>query len=91
MVQGRLKSRTFRRVKKVTPGARNVTHYEKRKPGKATCPVTGQELHGVPRDKPSKIKNMAKSEKRPERPYGGVLSSKAMREVMKERARKTKL
>ncbi|MFW6230755.1 MAG: 50S ribosomal protein L34e [Nanoarchaeota archaeon] len=85
------KSRTFRRVKKVTPGHKNVIHYERRKPSKAVCAKTGEVLHGVARATPSKMQNMPKTMKRPERPYGGVLSSKAMREVMKEKARKSEL
>ena len=85
------KSRTFRRVKKVTPGSNNVTHYVKRKPGKAVCAVYGTPLAGVPRESPRKMQNMPKSSKRPERPYAGILSSKAMREVIKEKARNSDL
>ena len=87
----KLKSRTFRRVKKVTPGNRNVTHFVKRKPGKAVCAVYGTPLSGVPHEIPTKLKNMPKSSKRPERPFGGILSSKAMREVIKEKARNSNL
>jgi large subunit ribosomal protein L34e len=87
MVAGRLKSRTLRRVKKVAPGGRNIIHYERRKPKAASCPVTGEKLKGVPRELPSKMKNMPKTKKRPERPFGGVLSSKASRNILKNKAR----
>ena len=87
MVSGRYKSRTFRRLQVKTPGGRTVTHYKKRKPGKAHCAKCGSELKGVPRERPYKMKNMPRTKKRPERPYGGVLCSKCMREVMKEKAR----
>ena len=87
MPAGRLKSRTLRRVKKVAPGGRNIIHYEKAKPKAATCPVTGEKLKGVPRELPTKMKNMPKTKKRPERPFGGVLSSKASRNVLKNKAR----
>lgn len=83
----KFKSRTFRRVKKVTPGNRNIIHFVRRKPGKAVCAVYGTKLHGVASDHPKKMQNMPKSSKRPERPFAGILSSKAMREVMKEKAR----
>ena len=44
-------------------------------------------LKGVPRERPYKMRTMAKTKKRPERPYGGVLCSKCMREIFKEKAR----
>ena len=87
MVEGRFKSRTFRRVKVKTPGAKVVTHYRKRKPKIAHCGGCGAKLQGVPRQRPYKMQNMPKTKKRPERPYGGVLCSKCMRQKIKERAR----
>ncbi len=83
----RLKSRTFRRVKKVTPGNKDVTHFVKRKPGAPVCAVTGQKLHGIKPATPSGLKKIPKTSRRPDRPYGGVLSSKAMREIIREKAR----
>ncbi len=87
MVEGRFRSRTFRRVKVKTPGGKTVTHYRLRKPKIAHCSNCGAELKGVPRERPYKMQNMPKTKKRPERPYGGVLCSKCMREKIKERAR----
>ncbi len=87
LTPSKFKSRTFRRVRKVTPGHNNTTHYVKRKPGVATCPVYGTSLSGVPRAKPSEMKKIPKSSRRPERPYGGVLSSRASRELIKNLAR----
>ena len=82
MVSGMFKSRTFRRVKKSTPGGRNVTHFERRKPSKAICGGCGATLKGVPREIPTKMMNLSKTQKRPERPFGGVLCSKCTREVI---------
>lgn len=79
MVSGRHKSRSLRRVKVVTPGNKNVTHYRPRKPKAGGCAGCGDTLKGVPRERPYKMKTMAKTEKRPERPYGGVLCSACMR------------
>ena len=78
MQNNRLKSRTFRRVKRKVPGNRVVIHYVKRKNQPARCAICGAPLKGVPRDN----KKLSKSEKRPERPYGGMLCSKCMRELM---------
>ncbi|MBS3170693.1 50S ribosomal protein L34e, partial [Candidatus Woesearchaeota archaeon] len=44
-----------------------------------------KELHGVPRAFPVERRNMPKTKKRPERPYGGVLCSKCMRETILEK------
>ncbi|RME78311.1 50S ribosomal protein L34e [Candidatus Woesearchaeota archaeon] len=87
MVAPRLRSRTLRRVFRKTPGGKTVVLYKRRAANKPRCGLTGQELHGVPRGTPSKIKALPKSKKRPQRPFGGVLSSEAMRRVLIERAR----
>lgn len=91
MPQRKLRSRSLRRVKKVAPGGRNLLHYEGKKPKAGTCPITGEKLKGVPREKPSKMNNMPKSKKRPERAFGGVLSSKGARAVLKSKARLNEL
>lgn len=87
MPAGKHKSHSLRRVKRVTPSGKNVTQYKRRKPQAAHCTVTGDVLKGVPREVPSKIKSIPKSQRRPERPFGGVLSSKAARRVHIEKAR----
>lgn len=91
MVAPRYRSRTFRRIKVRTPGGKVVTQYRRRKPGRATCVETGQFLPGVPQMLPRKLSGVPKSSRRPSRPYGGVLSSKAMRRKMVEKARKLDL
>ena len=87
MVSGRHKSRSLRKVFVKVPGNSIKVHYRKRKPGKATCPVYGTALPGVPQENSAKMQNMPKTMKRPERPFGGVLSSRAMRDKMKQKAR----
>jgi len=86
MREGKTKSRTFRRKDVKTINGTKV-RYDRRKPKLGTCSVTGETLKGVPRALPGKIKNLSKSQKRPSRPFGGVLSSKASREEIKKRAR----
>ena len=83
MPAGRHKSRTFRRIKKKLPGNRTVIHYEKRAHKKAQCSSCGAVLPGVATGKPTKMKNMPKTEKRPERPYAGILCSRCMREKIR--------
>jgi large subunit ribosomal protein L34e len=72
------KTASFRKVK-VKLASRVTTHYRKRNPAKAQCGMCGAELQGVPRKRPVEMRNLPKSLKRPERPYGGVLCSKCMR------------
>ena len=87
MVAPRHRAHTFRKVKRKAPGGRVVTHYEPRKPKKAHCAGCGAQLQGVPRLKPIQLGKLAKSEKRPERPYGGVLCSACMRQYFKAQVR----
>ena len=76
---GRYKSRSFRQVSRKVPGGKTKIHYKYKKPKKAHCAKCGALLAGVPRERPNKMKNMAKTKKRPQRPFGGVLCSKCMR------------
>ncbi len=84
MRPGKQKSRTFRRIFKKITGNKVTVRYKKRKPSKARCSNCGAILKGVPRELPTKMKNLAKTKKRPSRPFGGVLCSKCMREKIKE-------
>lgn len=87
MVSGKHKSNTLRKVFKRTPGGRNKVHYVKKKPKAPNCSVTGKFLPGMTREKASKLGRVPKSRRRPERPYGGVLSSQAMRKKLIKKAR----
>jgi len=87
MVQGSKKSRSLRRVKTRIPAKGVVTHYTRRKASKAQCGACGAYLKGVPRLTNTQAKNLAKSKKRPERPYGGVLCSRCSRNAIVSRIR----
>ncbi len=87
MVDGKHKSRSMRKVFRRTPGAKTVVHYVKRKPSKAQCGMCGTQLAGVPREGPAKMRNMPKTSKRPERPFGGVLCAKCSKRVAIAEAR----
>ena len=82
------RSRSRRKVFVKTPGGRLKVHYRQKKPKKLTCSECGQELHGIPRLIKSKFKNLPKTKKRPQRPYGGVLCSKCSRKKIIEGVRK---
>ncbi len=80
------RNRTFRKVL-VKLASSVTTHFRKRKPAKAQCADCGKELQGVPRARPVELRTMPKTKKRPERPYGGVLCSKCMRQTMIAKAK----
>lgn len=84
MPAGKYKSRTLRRVYIRTPGGETKLHYRIRNMPRLRCSICKKELHGIPRLIPSKFKNLPKTKKRPERPYGGILCSKCMRKKIKE-------
>lgn len=79
MVEGRRKSRTFRRKQVRVSSGKTITHYYRRKPAKAQCAGCGDYLKGTAKDFPNKIRSMARTKKRPSRPFGGVLCSSCMR------------
>ncbi len=85
MVEGKLRSRTKRRVYVKTPGGKTKIHYRDRKPSKAKCGKCGAVLKGVARAKASVMKNLSKCKKRPSRPYGGVLCTKCLRKKVIEK------
>ncbi len=65
-----------------------VIRERKKKPKIQKCAICKKPLHGIPKLRATELKKLAKSEKRVERPYGGYLCSKCVREIMRERARK---
>lgn len=81
------RTRGWRRVVRRIPSSEVVVHYEKRKPSRAKCAICGAELHGVPSLRPSKLVKLAKSERRPERPYGGYLCPSCLSRGIKEAIR----
>ena len=79
------KSTSRRRIKVNIPSGKAVIHYVRRKPNQARCGVCRKQLHGVASGFSAKVRALSKSERRPERPYGGNLCSTCMREAMKRK------
>jgi large subunit ribosomal protein L34e len=78
MVRPMYRSRARARRPTRLPGNRTTVHYEKRRPSIATCPITGAELHGVPRVRPAQMRKLPLSQRRPNRMYGGKVSHTAL-------------
>ncbi len=78
-----LRTRSKRRVYVRLPGGETVIHYEPRRPGPARCALCGRPLNGVPRLRPSELRKLPLSQKRPERMFGGVLCHECLEKVLK--------
>lgn len=83
----RFRSRSYKRIKRTTPGGKSVVHYRRKKVKKACCCNCGSPLPGVASYRRGKMDKLSKTKKRPERPFGGNLCSKCTREKIKERIR----
>ena len=59
------RTRSLRKVYVKTPGGKTTVHHRKRKPSKAKCGKCKALLKGVPRERPYKMQNMSKTQKRP--------------------------
>ncbi len=80
-----MKSRSFSKNPVSTPGGRSNIHYQKKKPAIAKCAICKRPLHGVPSDLPAQIRKLNKTQKRPDRPYGGNMCSSCSRETLKSK------
>ncbi len=74
-------------VKVRTPGGRVKLHLRRKKPSKAKCALCKKPLTGVSYGRQAYIRKLSKSERIPERPYGGNLCSECMRNTIKEKVR----
>ena len=77
----------LRKVYRRTPGGNNSILFKLKRPKKATCAICGAKLAGVPNETPVNMRRMAKTKKRPERKFGGVLCHKCAEKVIKYKAR----
>ena len=84
------RSRSLRKVFKKLPGGRLGIHYERKRPKRAHCASCGRALHGVPRGLPYEFKHISKTQRRPERIYGGVMCGNCTRDILISNARSKK-
>ncbi len=85
MTETRFRSTSWLKRKVKTPGNRIVIHHSRKKTSFAKCAKCKKPLQGVRRFTHSQFKKLSKTEKRPERPYGGSLCSSCMRQLFRER------
>ena len=82
MVRPGLRSGALKKISKRIPGGGSEVFYLRRKHNKAIDPVSNKPLNGVPLD-PKYIRRGAKTRKRPERIFGGVLSPSTLATALK--------
>jgi large subunit ribosomal protein L34e len=88
MTRRSLNTRTRKNITKRLPGGKSKIFATRKTPKKARCTISGEILHSTPRTKGAKDRTIPKSLRRPERPYGGNLSSRALKNLLIEKARK---
>lgn len=64
-----------------------VMKKKSRKPSHATCALCAGKLNAVPRRRPSDLAKLSKTEKRPERAFGGVLCANCLSKIVKQKTR----
>src|SRR3989344_3724023 len=87
MVAPRLRSTSAKAHVRKTPRGRTSVFYRPKKPAYATCAICGMRLQAVPKRAPAYMRKLSKTEKRPERLFGGVLCHACVQELLKERIR----
>ncbi|MEK6954614.1 MAG: 50S ribosomal protein L34e [Candidatus Micrarchaeota archaeon] len=87
MVRPSLRSRSAKSRSVRTPGGAVHSIYKPKKPGKAICALCGENLKGVPNRSTVGMRKLAKTKKRPERMFGGVLCAGDVRDLVREKIR----
>lgn len=85
MVHGANKSGARRKVH-VRTATKTAERYEEVKPKRPHC-MCGRILPGTPNVSRADLKKLSKTEKRPSRPYGGLLCAVCAKNVLRAQAR----
>lgn len=80
-MRGMFKSSRLKEKQVKVPGGALKKHFDESKPKQAHCGACGAPLHGIPRFSATQAKNAAKTQKRPQRPFGGVLCGRCMKHM----------
>jgi large subunit ribosomal protein L34e len=73
------RSRSIRKLARVTPKKRNVLHYKKKASNKPHCAICGRELNGINTSKNSKGRSLRANA----RIFGGVLCASCTADIIK--------
>lgn len=81
------RGKSARARSRVSPSGRALKIFKLKKPSPARCGLCGAALHAVPRRAAPELAKLSKTERRPQRLFGGVLCSRCVAQVLKEAAR----
>ncbi|MGC8851164.1 MAG: 50S ribosomal protein L34e [Candidatus Micrarchaeia archaeon] len=87
MVTPRMRSTSVRVRQRRSVTGKKALKVKARKPAHAKCALCGAKLNAVPRKRKGELSKLAKTEKRPERKFGGILCANCTQTLLKERAR----
>ncbi|MGO9645993.1 MAG: 50S ribosomal protein L34e [Candidatus Bathyarchaeia archaeon] len=79
-----LRTRSVKRKTLTLPGGRSTIHYRRKVMSTGSCSSCGRPLRGVPT---SAARGIAKSSRRPSRPFGGQLCHNCLKEKIRQTAR----
>lgn len=79
------KSAIWKKVR--VPSGESRLHIKRKKVNAAHCADCGKPLHGVPSKRPYEMRKLAKTEKRPQRAFGGVLCGNCVKDKVKAAVR----
>ncbi|BAB65394.1 50S ribosomal protein L34e [Sulfurisphaera tokodaii] len=78
------RSTSYRKIHTKLPSGKSTIHYERRKNNRAVCAICKKPLQGV---KTNLLYKYSKTEKRPERMYGGYICYKCLENLIKQTLR----
>ncbi|MFX0073508.1 MAG: 50S ribosomal protein L34e [Candidatus Hermodarchaeota archaeon] len=82
-----LRSHAQARKKFRTPGNKNVNHYKRRKPKISHCAICKRPLYSIPRARPSKMRNTAKSKRKANRLESGRYCASCLKNLISEKVK----
>lgn len=72
---------------RASPGGKPVLKKKSAKQARILCALCKAKLGGVPHGTHAEVSKLAKTEKRPERPFGGVLCPRCLSQVIRDKVR----
>jgi len=82
-----MRSTSAKTRSRTTPSGRHTVIGKPKKPSPAHCALCACILQAVPRKGRAQMAKLSKTEKRPERVYGGVLCAGCAQQIVKEKTR----
>jgi len=79
--------KSIKKIRKKSVTGRNIFVFRKERISAPICNNCGRELHGIPRAANVQLSKLAKSERRPNRKFGGYYCASCTKELFRNIAR----